>query len=77
MRPIWQVLEKCRRLAGYTRGILVYTYGDIEVGCNFEAMMEMEKAHKEHFARRVSIRKNLAASRIKWPIQSCFQPGSE
>ena len=43
-------LEECAdRLKGYTQGILVQTYGDIEDGFDFEAMMEIEADHKEHF----------------------------
>lgn len=43
-------LEECaERLKGYTYGILVQTYGDIEDGFDFEAMMEIEGEHKEHF----------------------------
>ena len=43
-------LEECgERLKGYSRGILVQTYGDIEDGFDFEAMMEIEQDHKEHF----------------------------
>ena len=43
-------LEECAdRLKGYTHGILVQTYGDIEDGFDFEAMMEIEADHKEHF----------------------------
>ena len=43
-------LEECaQRLKGFERGILVQTYGDIEDGFDFEAMMEIEAEHKEHF----------------------------
>ena len=43
-------LEECaQRLKGYTQGILVQTYGDIEDSYDFEAMMEIETDHKEHF----------------------------
>ena len=43
-------LEECtEQLKGYTQGILVQTYGDIEDGFDFEAMMEIEADHKEHF----------------------------
>ena len=43
-------LEECAdRLKGYTQGILVQTYGDIEDSYDFEAMMEIEADHKEHF----------------------------
>ena len=44
-------LEECaQQLMGYTHGILVQTYGDIEDGFDFEAMMEIEMEHKAHFA---------------------------
>ena len=44
-------LEECgERLKACTRGILVQTYGDIEDGFDFEAMMEIEADHKEHFS---------------------------
>lgn len=44
-------LEECTaELKGYTRGILVQTYGEIEDGFDFEAMMEIEADHKDHFA---------------------------
>ena len=43
-------LEECgERLKACTRGILVQTYGDIEDSYDFEAMMEIEAEHKEHF----------------------------
>ena len=43
-------LEECTaRLKGFTHGILVQTCGDIEDGFDFEAMMEIEAEHKEHF----------------------------
>ena len=43
-------LEECaQRLKDFDRGILVQTYGDIEDGFDFEAMMEIEADHKEHF----------------------------
>jgi len=43
-------LEECAsRLKGYTHGILVQTYGDIEDGFDFEAMMEIEADHKSNF----------------------------
>ncbi len=44
-------LEECAaRLREYTAGILVQTYGDIEDGFDFEAMMEIEQEHKAHFS---------------------------
>ncbi|MBR2047882.1 MAG: DUF2284 domain-containing protein [Oscillospiraceae bacterium] len=43
-------LEECgEQLKGKTAGILVQTIGDIEDSFDFEAMMEIEQAHKEHF----------------------------
>lgn len=43
-------LDECaERLKDYTHGILVQTYGDIEDGFDFEAMMEIESDHKDHF----------------------------
>ena len=44
-------LAECtEQLKGYTHGILVQTYGDIEDGFDFEAMMEIEADHKDHFS---------------------------
>ena len=44
-------LEECaQRLRDYPMGILVQTCGDIEDGFDFEAMMEIEGEHKDHFA---------------------------
>ncbi len=44
-------LEECtQQLKGYTHGILVQTYGEIEDGFDFEAMMEIESDHKDHFS---------------------------
>lgn len=43
-------LEECaQRIQNCTHGILVQTYGQIEDGFDFEAMMEIESDHKEHF----------------------------
>ncbi|MBQ3194660.1 MAG: DUF2284 domain-containing protein [Oscillospiraceae bacterium] len=43
-------LEECgERIRACTHGILVQTYGEIEDGFDFEAMMEIEADHKEHF----------------------------
>ncbi len=44
-------LEELRKtLAGFSKGILVQTVGDIEDGFDFEAMAEIEAEHKAHFA---------------------------
>lgn len=43
-------LEDCQaQLAGKTAGILVQSVGDIEDGFDFEAMMDIEQAHKQRF----------------------------
>lgn len=43
-------LEECaERIKGRTHGILVQTVGEIEDSFDFEAMMEIEAEHKEHF----------------------------
>ena len=44
-------LEECaEKLRSFRGGILVQTCGDIEDGFDFEAMMEIEQEHKEHFS---------------------------
>ena len=43
-------LEQCSaRLDGYRRGILVQTVGQLEDSFDYEAMMDTEAAHKDHF----------------------------
>ena len=45
-------LEECgEKLKACTRGILVQTYGDIEDGFDFEAMMEVAEENKKQFDR--------------------------
>lgn len=39
-----------QRIAQYRSGILVQTVGDVEDSLDFEGMMEVQEAHKEHFA---------------------------
>lgn len=49
-------LEDCaERLKRYSHGILVQTCGDVEDGFDFEAMMEIEAAHKAHFERMYAV----------------------
>ena len=44
-------LDECAEtLRSFRGGILVQTCGDIEDGFDFEAMMEIEQEHKEHFS---------------------------
>ena len=60
-------LEECgERLKGYTKGILVQTYGDIEDGFDFEAMMEIEGDHKEHFGEMYEALREEALYRCAW-----------
>ena len=48
--PHCGTVEECqRKMNSFSRGILVQTYGDIEDGFDFEAMMEIEADHKAHF----------------------------
>lgn len=50
--PDCGTLEDCReQIKGFTGGILVQSVGDIEDGFDFEAMMEIEAAHKARFIR--------------------------
>lgn len=43
-------LEECKnKVRRYKKGILVQTVGVLEDSMDFEAMMDTEKAHKEHF----------------------------
>ena len=49
--PACGTLEECgERLDQFSRGILVQTVGKLEDSFDYEAMMDTEKAHKEHFA---------------------------
>lgn len=49
-------LEECaERIQGCTHGILVQTYGEIEDGFDFEAMMEIESDHKKHFTQMYAL----------------------
>ena len=45
-------LEECAaRIADYASGILVQTVGEVEDSFDFEAMVEIEAVHKEHFTQ--------------------------
>ena len=67
-------LEECTdRLKGYTRGILVQTCGDIEDGFDFEAMMEIEGEHKEHFAQMYKSLREAGASVLAIGAGCCTQ----
>lgn len=55
-------LEECaQRLRACTHGILVQTYGEIEDGFDFEAMMEIEADHKEHVTQMSEILRGAGA----------------
>lgn len=48
--PACGELSECReRVSRFSRGIIVQTVGDMEDSMDFEAMMETEAEHKEHF----------------------------
>lgn len=48
--PACGELEECRaRVSKFKAGIIVQTVGDVEDSLDFEAMMEIEADHKEHF----------------------------
>ena len=58
-------LEECAaRLKGYSHGILVQTTGDIEDGFDFEAMMEIESDHKEHFTEMYEVLRESGADTL-------------
>ena len=44
-----ELAECAERLRGFTYGILVQTSGEVEDSLDFEAMMEIEAEHKQHF----------------------------
>ena len=45
-------IEECRRqVAGYKRGILVQTVGELDDPFDYEGMMAAEKKHKDNFVR--------------------------
>lgn len=56
-------LEECReKLSARRYGILVQTVGDVEDSFDFEAIAEIEKIHKSHFASMLeTLRKNEAS----------------
>jgi len=67
-------LEECtERLKGYTYGILVQTYGDIEDGFDFEAMMEIKADHKEHFTEMYARLRQQAGNVLALGAGCCTQ----
>ena len=67
-------LEECaERLKSFDRGILVQTYGDIEDGFDFEAMMEIEQAHKEHFEQMYAALRDAGAETLAIGAGCCTQ----
>ena len=67
-------LEECAsRLQGYTHGILVQTYGDIEDGFDFEAMMEIEAEHKSNFMDMYSALRDTGADVLAIGAGCCTQ----
>ena len=67
-------LEECaEKLRGFTGGILVQTYGDIEDGFDFEAMMEIEADHKEHFTQMYEALREKSAEVLALGAGCCTQ----
>ena len=67
-------LEECtQRLTACTHGILVQTYGDIEDGFDFEAMMEIESDHKDHFSEMYEALREAGASVLAIGAGCCTQ----
>ena len=67
-------LEECaQQLKGYTHGILVQTYGDIEDSYDFEAMMEIEQEHKEHFLEMYDALREAGAAVLAVGAGCCTQ----
>ncbi len=67
-------LEECaRQIKACTGGILVQTYGDIEDGFDFEAMMEIEGEHKAHFSQMHAALREAGASVLALGAGCCTQ----
>ena len=67
-------LEECtQRLTACTHGILVQSYGDIEDGFDFEAMMEIESDHKDHFSEMYEALREAGASVLAIGAGCCTQ----
>ena len=67
-------LEECtQRMKGFTQGILVQTYGDVEDGFDFEAMMEIEADHKAHFSEMYEILRETGANVLAIGAGCCTQ----
>ena len=67
-------LDECaEKLRGFSRGILVQTYGDIEDGFDFEAMMEIEQEHKEHFQEMYAALRDAGAETLAIGAGCCTQ----
>lgn len=65
-------VEECeQRIQGYTHGILVQTYGDIEDGFDFEAIMEIEEEHKNHFQQMYAKLRELKADTLAIGAGAC------
>ena len=81
-------LEECAaQIQGRTTGILVQTIGEIEDSFDFEAMMEIEAEHKEHFTAMYAALRSAGAdvtaigagcctvcAKCSYPDESCRFP---
>ena len=67
-------LEECgEEIKVCTYGILVQTYGDIEDGFDFEAMMEIEADHKAHFTQMYEALREESAEVLALGAGCCTQ----
>lgn len=70
-------LDACaKQIQEYTYGILVQTVGDVEGSFDIEAMMEIETAHKAHFAEMYSVLRTEAADVLALGAGCCTQCAS-
>lgn len=67
-------LEECtNQLKGYSHGILVQTCGEIEDGFDFEAIMEIDQEHKEHFSEMHAVLRELGVPVLALGAGCCTQ----
>lgn len=67
-------LEDCaQQIKGCSSGILVQTCGEIEDGFDFEAMMEIEREHKDHFSRMYAALREAGAPVLAIGAGCCTQ----
>lgn len=65
--------EFARQIGEYRQGILVQTVGEIEDSMDFEAMMDAEKLHKQHFMRMYELLRGIYPKALAIGTGSCTQ----